>query len=179
MNRSQKPQRCDMRLPGNREPDAAPAQEVRRAADRDVLAAAVAACPGWRAWRTSDGDLAAREGGAAPPGPHARGGSLAELMGAIAAAIQAGPPPRLPPAEQAALAALEDAAGPLGARAVSDTTGLPMSSAARALTCLTARGLVTRERCDGRTWAYRRCPGPAHPDATPGTSADAVGDGAT
>ena len=36
-------------------------------------------CPGWRAWRTRDGALAARKGGT-PPGVQARGGTVAELV---------------------------------------------------------------------------------------------------
>ena len=178
LNRSQKRQRREICPPGDRERKAAPSKAAARSADSDTLAAIKTTYPGWRAWRTSSGDLAARKGGTAPPGPHARGDSLAELMRAIEDAIRVGAPPQLRPGEQAALDALEAASEPLGVRAISDATGLPMSSTAKVLAGLTARGLVTRQRCAGRTWVYTRCPEPAHSDATCGTST-AAADGVT
>jgi DNA-binding transcriptional ArsR family regulator len=170
MKASQKPQHSHIRLPCDRDPRTQPGHAAARSADRDMLATVETAYPGWRAWRTSSGALAARKGGIAPPGPHARGDSLAELMRAIEDAIHVCRPPQLPPAERAALVALEAAPEPLRVRAISDATGLPMSSTARALTGLTERGLVTRQRCGRRTWVYVRRPEPAHSGVTSSTS---------
>jgi len=124
------------------------------AQDNSELATAIdAAYPGWRAWRTRDGDLAARKGGSPPTGAHARGGSLAELTRAIEAAITAGPPPVLRPSERAALDVLEAAPASLRVRTVVGTTGLHISTTATALGSLHSRGLTTRRR-DGRSWLY-------------------------
>ncbi len=74
-----------------------------------------AAFPGWRAWRTRDGELASREGGSPPQCAHARGESLAELTHAIEAVIKAGPPP-LRPAERAAAKPRRGPMRPLASR---------------------------------------------------------------
>ncbi len=105
-----------------------------------------------------EGEFAARKGGTAPPGAQARGRTLAELMGEIAAAVQAGddgsaPLPVLRLHEQAVFTALQAAIGPLSARAVSDASGVPISTTARALATLCTYGLVIRYR-EGRVWLY-------------------------
>ncbi len=128
----------------------------------DVLARVGTTCHGWRAWRTRDSGLAARKGGT-PPGVQARGTTLRELKANIAAietaaeAEAAGEPdgPLLRPNHQAVLAVLENAAGPLTARAISDASGVALSSTGTALAALGGQGLVTRRR-KGRTWLYRR-----------------------
>ena len=113
------------------------------AQDDSGLATAInAAYPGWRAWRTRDGDLAARKGGSPAVGAHACGGSLAELTRAIEAAITAGPPPVLRPTEQAALDVLGAAAAPLRVRTVVDTSGLHISTTATALASFHSRDLA-------------------------------------
>ncbi len=119
------------------------------------LAEVGATCPGWRAWRTRDG-LAARKGGT-PPGVQARGATLRELTASIAAFEAAGEPggPVLRPKERAVLTVLEDAAGPLTARAIFDASGVALSSTVNALAVLRGQGLVRRRR-KGRTWLYRR-----------------------
>jgi hypothetical protein len=114
--------------------------------------------PGWRGWRTPEGEFAARKGGTAPPGVQARGQTLAELMGEIAAAVRAdddgsAPPPVLRPYEQAVLTAVQIVAEPLPTRAVSDASGVPISTTARALATLCIYGLVIRHR-EGRMWLY-------------------------
>ncbi len=136
--------------------------------DDSELATAIAAFTGWRAWRTRDGELAAREGGCPPAGAHARGPSLAELTHAIEAAINAGPPPSLRRAERAALDVLTAAPAPLRVRAVPGAAGLHLSPTAKALTALHGRGLATRHR-DGRTWLT-----PATADSPPHDSPPTV-----
>jgi IclR helix-turn-helix domain len=130
--------------------------------DNETLAAIGAVFPGWRAWRTRDGDLAAREGGSPPARAHARGESLAELTHAIETAITAGPPPNLCPAERVTLDALMAAPARLPVRAVSDITGLHLTATARTLATLHARGLATRHR-DGRSWLYTRATAGSQP----------------
>ncbi len=136
---------------------------MTRAAGGD-LAGVGTTCPGWRAWRTRDGALAARKGGSPPAGPHARGGTQAGLSAAIQTAITTGLPAALRPAEDAALGALTAAPGPLPVRAVSGASGLHIATAARVLAALHARGLVTRRR-RGRGYRYA----PAAPQAVAAT----------
>ena len=102
-----------------------------------VLAAIEVNYPGWRAWRTGHG-LRARKAGVAPAGPHARGDTAAELMRSIEHADRA---MTLTAAEQAALGTLKAAGGPMRVRAVSDATGLAVSTASMALAGLHARWL--------------------------------------
>ena len=59
--------------------------------------------------------------------------------------------PVLRPAEQAALNVLQDASEPLTVRAVSDATGLHISTTVSALATLHGHGLASRRR-DRRTW---------------------------
>ncbi len=120
------------------------------------LAQVGATCPGWRAWRTRGG-LAARKGGT-PPGVQARGATLCELLAAIAAAEVSSEPggPAPGPNYRAILTALDGAAGPLTSRAVSDASGLALSTTVHSLGVLCAWGVTERHR-DGRTWLYRRC----------------------
>jgi hypothetical protein len=137
------------------------------------LAEIGAAFPTWRGWQTPTGELAARKGGSTPIGVQARGRTIAELKLAIAFAIMAAanggalPAPDLPvlrPHEQAALDAVQAATGPLTARAISDVSGVPTGTIAKALAVLRARHLVTRGRDDGRTWLYTAAgqPGDGH-----------------
>ena len=111
------------------------------------------AFPGWRGWRTRDGDLAARKGGSPPGVAHARGRSLPELLCGIEMVITAGLPPVLRAPEQAALDVLTAAPAPMRIRAVSDAAGLHLSATTKALTTLYDRGPAARRR-NGRTWLY-------------------------
>ncbi len=126
--------------------------------DSTVFAAIQASYPGWRVWRTDDG-LAAREGGTPPPGPHARGDTAAELLRGIEYVIRTrashprGPAIRLRRSEQAALGTLKAAGAAMSARAVSDASGLALTTATTALGGLRARGVVTRRR-NGGVWRY-------------------------
>src|SRR6266702_2489369 len=109
------------------------ATQVSAPAGRELqtaVGAIRATFPGWRTWRTRDGDLAARKGGCPPPGAHARGRSLAELTHAIETVLTTGLPPALAPAEQAALGQLTAAATPLPVRAICDATGLHLTATA-------------------------------------------------
>src|SRR6266540_5787867 len=125
--------------------------------DSTVFAAIQASYPGWRVWRTDDG-LAAREGGTPPPGPHARGDTAAELLRGIEYVIRTrashprGPAIRLRRSEQA-LGTLKAAGAAMSARAVSDASGLALTTATTALGGLRARGVVTRRR-NGGVWRY-------------------------
>jgi len=87
----------------------------------------------------------------------ARGVTVRELTTNIAAFDAVGEPsgPVLRPREQAVLIVLENAAGSLTARAISDASGVALSSTGNALAVLGCQGLVTRRR-KGRTWLYRR-----------------------
>ena len=130
------------------------APATARLGNRALAATVHAAFPGWRAWSTSDGNLAARQGGAPPPGTHAHGASLPELFRAIQTASTASPPPVLRPAEQAVLDVLAGAPTPLPIRGVSDAAGQHLSATAKALAALRHRGLATRRR-DGRAYLYQ------------------------
>ncbi len=135
---------------------------MQKPADTEPVTAIAAAFPGWRAWATRGGGLAARKGGAPPAGAHARGTSLAELTSAIEAAIKDGPPRSLRPAEQATLDVLAAAPTPLRVRAISDATGLHINTVAKALAALRDCGLAARHR-DGHAWLYTCATPASHP----------------
>ncbi|MGE5288470.1 MAG: helix-turn-helix domain-containing protein [Micromonosporaceae bacterium] len=99
------------------------------------------------------GELAAREGGTPPAGPHARAATPAELLHAIDDAIRAGQPPALRAIEQTVLDTLKASAERLPARAISDISGVALPATATTLASLHTRGLVTRRR-NGRAWTY-------------------------
>ena len=88
----------------------------------------------------------------------ARGATLPELLAAIATAEVPSEPdgPALRPNYRAILTALNGAAGPLTSRAVSDASGLALSTTVHCLGILCAWGVTERHR-DGRTWLYQRC----------------------
>ena len=129
--------------------------------ERTLAAVVERAFPGWRAWRQPDGVLAARRGGWPPAGAHARGATLGELLRAVKAA--SAPAPNLPPTEATALAALPAAAGPRTARQVSGASGLPTSTAVKALASRHARGLSPAAAGNVVAGNTSRCPGPPSP----------------
>jgi hypothetical protein len=118
-----------------------------------------AAFPGWRGWRTAEGELAARKGGSTPIGVQARGHTVAELKLAISFAIlvaaihDAAPKPVLRPRERVVLDTLESATEPLSARTISDVSGVPIATTKDVLAVLQTKNLVTR-RLNRRTWHY-------------------------